>query len=90
MGYAISYESTHFEFLDDVKTMLKSMTSKKLPCLDGWLLDINALYLLRDDLHNNHNVKSFITNRLNQDCADNLFSVIRGKHSLKSWWIRCC
>ena len=65
--------------LNDVKTMLKSMTNKKLPCLDGWLLDINVLYLLWDDLHSNHNVKYFITNILNQDRAENLFFCYQGK-----------
>ena len=32
MGHAISYESTHFEFLDDVKTMLKSIKIKSRLC----------------------------------------------------------
>ena len=37
--------------------MLKSMTGKKLPYLDDWLINIIALYLLWNDLHNNHNVE---------------------------------
>ena len=47
--------------------------------LDGWMLDINALLMLWEDLHSTHGLKFLLTNRLNQDCVENLFSVIRGK-----------
>ena len=43
------------------------------------MLNINPLFLLSDDLHTKYDVKYFYTNRLNQDCVENLFSVIRGK-----------
>ena len=81
MGHVLTSGSSHFQFLIDVQEYLKSLSSpcKKLPCLEGWKLDINSLNLLWDDLHKNYGVKFFFTNRLNQDCAENLFSMVRGK-----------
>ena len=42
-------------------------------------MSLNALLLLGDDLHTNHGFEYFLINRLNQDCIENLFSVICGK-----------
>ena len=43
---------------------------------------IRALLELWDDLHENYGVSFLLTNRLNQNCVENLFSVIcvKGGH----------
>ena len=66
----------------DVLVWLSSLQSgsvRKLPCMDGWVISINSLLSLWQELHDNHDIKLFFTKRLNQDCLQNLFSVIRGK-----------
>ena len=63
------------EWLDTVK----SLGSRQPPCLEGWKMAIRALKLLWIELCEKHNFKYLNTNRLNQDCVENLFSVIRGK-----------
>lgn len=40
---------------------------------------IKSLLLLREDLHAEYQARFLYTSRLNQDCLENLFSVIRGK-----------
>jgi len=58
---------------------LQAKSSKSLPCIKGWCMAIRGLLLLWRDLHNNHGLQFLMTNRLNQDCLENLFSVIRRK-----------
>ena len=50
-----------------------------LPCIFGWKLCIHALFGLWDYLKTEENFKFLLTNRLNQDCAENLFSIIHWK-----------
>ena len=45
----------------------------------GWDMGINCLLQLWDTLHTEHQFKYLLTNRLNQDCVENLFSVVRAK-----------
>ena len=84
MGHGLSEHSGHHEFLRNALEWLQSISLpptsrvRKLPCLTGWKMGIRAL-LLWDDLHTEHGVKFLLTNRLNQDCLENLFSTIRGK-----------
>lgn len=40
---------------------------------------MTALLLLWEDMHTTYDVKFILTNRLNQDCVENLFAVIRSK-----------
>ena len=42
-------------------------------------MTINSLLQLRDELHSKYKVSYMLTNRLNQDAAENLFCVIRSK-----------
>ena len=58
---------------------LKSGSTRKLPCLSGWLMTIRSILFLWVDLRDNHQAKCLLTNCLNQDCVENLFSVIIGK-----------
>ena len=82
MRHAITSSSGHVSFLNEKLLWIRRVKSKgkrSLPCLAGWELSINALLMLWDTLHSQHNVKFLLTNRLNQDCVENLFSVIRAK-----------
>ena len=63
------------KFLDDIKTL----GGIELPCIFGWKLCIHALFSLWEYLKTQQNFKFILTNRLTQDCAENLFSIIRGK-----------
>ena len=82
LQHALSPGSEHFAFMDDCLQWLRRVHpkgSRKLPCLAGWRSAIMCLKQLWDDLHTQHGIRFLMTNRLNQDCAENLFSVIRGK-----------
>ena len=82
-GHAISEVSGHIAFLSECLLFLEKVAlsggKRKLPCLQGWKLSINALIGLWKDLRINFGYKFLLTNRLNQDCVENLFSIIRGK-----------
>ena len=52
---------------------------KSLPCSKRWQMSINALMPLWPELHSTHGYKFLLTSRLNQDCIENMFSIIRGK-----------
>ena len=52
---------------------------KQLPCIAGWQLSIRALVNLWRELNSAYGFKYLLTSRLNQDCLENFFSIIRGK-----------
>ena len=82
MAHALSDKTSHVSFLRESLNFLEKTSipsQKELPCLQGWKMSINALLALWEDLHSNHQFKFLLTNRLNQDCIENLFSIIRGK-----------
>ena len=82
MRHAMSETSGHRQFLEDTlewMSTLHSRSSKPLPSISGWKIAIRSLLLLFADLVDEYHVKFLSTNRLNQDCIENLFSVIRGK-----------
>jgi hypothetical protein len=85
MGHGMSERSGHTTFLletlDWLQTVIPCSGKKKkksLPCLSGWRMDIRALLGLWDDLKDNHGLRFLMTERLTQDCIENLFSQIRG------------
>lgn len=81
MGHAIKEDSGHVPWLLETLEWLetvRSSGSRALPCLSGWKMAIRTLLALWADLKDNHNVKFLLTDRLNQDCIENLFSQIRG------------
>ena len=81
-GQAFSNTSGHKQFLEDCFDYLDHLTlsnEKVVPCINGWKINIRSLFCLWDDLNQNQNFKFLLTNRLNQDCVENLFSIIRGK-----------
>ena len=81
-GNAFRDSSSHHAFLKDSLKFLdsiKTLGDIVLPCIFGWKLCIHALFDLWDYLKTEQNFKFLLTNRLNQDCAENLFSIIHGK-----------
>ena len=82
MRHAMREKSSHHDFLLQTLAWLDTVqtpSSRSLPCLSGWKMAIRCLLDLFEDLHTNHGIDFLLTNRLNQDCVENLFSVIRGK-----------
>lgn len=67
--------------LDDFERWISSWqiigTKRVIPCISGWKLNIASLKLLWHDVHDNYQYKYLMTNRLNQDCLENLFNTIR-------------
>ena len=51
----------------------------QLPCLKGWQMGIQCLLQLWEVLKTEHSAKFLMTSRINQDCVENLFSIIRAK-----------
>ena len=84
MSHAVSNSSGH-DHADYLKHMLQYMkavqckSGRQLPCLQVWQISINALLMLWEALSIQHGFKFLLTNRLNQDCIENLFSLIRAK-----------
>lgn len=81
-GHAFSGNTGHVGFLNEALEMLENMTlanGRGVPCIEGWKMSITALNMLWNDLHTEHGFKFLLTSRLNQDCIENLFSVVRGK-----------
>ena len=82
MQHAMTSSSKHDSFLAETKEWLKKIKTKGKkapPCLDGWQQAIDALLLLWQELHDEHDFKYLLTSRLNQDCIENLFCIIRAK-----------
>lgn len=82
MRHAMSETSGHKEFLSEKLKWFKNIKSKgkrQPDCLRGWQISIQALLMIWDVLHTEYHVKYLLTSRLNQDCLENLFSVIRHK-----------
>ena len=79
--HALSNSSGHLSFLDSCLrflSKLKTNNGASIPCIVGWQISIWCLKHLWKDLQKN-GFKFLLTNRLNQDCLENLFSIIRGK-----------
>ena len=57
---------------------VKCRSGQSLPCLEGWKQNIRALLLLFEDFKQAGS-KFLLTRRLNQDCLEHFFGVIRVK-----------
>ena len=82
LRHAFNDSSGHHAFLRDSSNFLatiKTVNGKELPCLFGWRLCINALLGLWQYLKTAEKFNFLYTSRLNQDCVENLFCVIRGR-----------
>ena len=78
---AFSDESSHIPFLQSCLRFLSKVQTGEnsvIPCIIGWQISIKSLLLLWNELKN-CGFKYLLTNRLNQDCLENLFSAIRFK-----------
>ena len=67
------------KYLNKIEPMKQRTVA--LLCLEGWKLYITSLLAIWDYLHGTCDYKFLLINRLSQDCAENLFSIIRGKGS---------
>ena len=75
---ALSEKSPHIPFLQSCLRFLskiKTGGNVVVPCLTGWQISITSLIHLWKELQN-CGFKYLLTNRLNQDCLENLFSMI--------------
>ena len=73
-GNAFRDSSSHHAFLEDSVKFLDSIRTLGdivLPFIFRWKLCIHALFGLWDYLKTEHNFMFLLTNRLNQDCAEN-------------------
>ncbi|GFO40529.1 transposable element p transposase-like protein [Plakobranchus ocellatus] len=88
MGHAISLNSEHLIFLNETQEWLNTVRANNqfgsIFCLEGWKLTISCVKMLWDDVRENYGFRYLLTDRLNQDCLENLFSVIRGKGGHRS------
>ena len=80
---ALTVNSKQWKFLSDCKDLLLALSvvgsRTKPPCIDGFVLSINALTQLFSVLHDEYGFKFVLTNRLNQDALENHFAVIRSR-----------
>lgn len=81
LNYAISANSEHLNFLKemyDVLSHCKILNISRIPpCIRGFMLTINGVLQLAEDLRKNYNIEALRTRRFNQDPLENLFSKIR-------------
>ena len=85
MKSAINEESSHISFLKEAITFIQELhvfegdkeITNRIKCLKGWLVTLNAIILIWDDLSKNHNFKFLLTRRLNTDPLENFFGTIR-------------
>ena len=79
--HALNNDSGHIQFLEGCLRFLSKVKTGKntvVPCIVGWQISIKSLLGLWKELQE-IGFKYLLTNRLNQDCIENLFSIIRGK-----------
>ena len=78
---ALNDKSGHIPFLQSCLRFLSKVRTGEnsvIPCITGWQISIQSLLQLWNELQN-VGFKYLLTNRLNQDCLENLFSAIRFK-----------
>ena len=76
--HALRKTSNHWAFLEEARMYIQAIrphNTQKLPCLEGWLMNINALKLVFE----RNSSPLLLTSRCNQDCIENLFFQIRSK-----------
>ena len=82
LGPTFNDSSGHRAFLWESLSLLdnvKAMDGKELPYIQGWKISINGLLGLWHYLKTEQQFQFLLTRKLNQDCAENLFSMIRGR-----------
>ena len=79
----LTTDSSHWLHLQECERQLKMLKvvgcKVAVPCISGWLLDINALRILWSNLQTENtsdmHVPFLLTSRLNQDSLENFFSL---------------
>ena len=87
MGHAFQQLSSHHAFLENslnVLSKIQTLDGCELPCITGWKICIDALFQLWEYLSKEAEFKFFLTNCLNQDCMENLFSIIHYKGGFRN------
>ena len=78
---ALSENSGHIPFLESCLRFLskiRTLGNAVIPCTVGWQISVSSLMAIWKDLQCN-GFKFFLTNQLNQDFLENIFSIIHGK-----------
>ena len=80
---ALTVNSKQWKLLSDCKDLFLALSvvggRSKPPCIDGFVLSINALTQLFNVLHDQYGFNFVLTNRLNQDALENHFAIIRSR-----------
>ncbi len=82
---AVKDGSAHWPFLEKCMEWLPKLKSlgdkdnQTMPCITGWMQNINVLKMLWHAISTEYGVEFLLTRRLNQDDAENHFSRIRGR-----------
>jgi len=66
-----------FRTLNVINKFKGSDETNRMNCINGWLISISGLQFLWTLLNPTKSQKYVYTNRLNQDCLENLFSTFR-------------
>jgi hypothetical protein len=87
---ALTKDSIHHDFLIEMRDFFSGLQALEIrpdrksygkfsrpPCFKGWVLSINSLLQFWASIVDVNGVYYLKTRRLNQDCLENLFSVIR-------------
>lgn len=78
---AIDGNNGNLEFLNAMRTWIESWkiigTNRKIPSVQGWLLNISSLQSLWEDVSATYKFQYLLTRRINQDCLENFFCCIR-------------
>ena len=86
---AMSEQSGHIQFfLSNIDWLSKieffyvvgnKLVTNNIKCVQGWIKSLNAIVQLFSHLRETHDLKFLMTRRLNQDCLEKFFGVIRTK-----------
>lgn len=77
-AHAITEDSSHWAFFEKMLPYLRSIkpvNRASLPSIEGWIHNIGVLKMIFPKL----GFSFLLTNRLNQDCLENMFCQIRSK-----------
>ena len=79
LGHAFSDKSGHLSFMkESLEFLVKVKTSHgfELPCIFGWKLCIQSILGLWKYLKTEQSFRFILTSQINQECVENLFSII--------------
>ena len=78
---AIAVGTVHAQFLSECSGWLQRVkvcnNGNEIHCINGWQITISAVISLWTELRSHYGYSYLLTSRLNQDCLENFFAVIR-------------